>query len=119
MAGKDIPLSVERLMHLSSVLGCFGFAFSKNRTHAVEFKKQSGECIYVKTTGKLSNVMDPRMTGSGLVLGGISGSETWNSNFSSFPRAKRNGLKPEKFGIAFDLAEPMEAEKVLRAREVL
>ncbi len=119
MAGKDIPDNIANLIHVASVLGSFGYVFSHNRTHAIEFMKHNGECVYLKTTNKLSIVLDPRIASAGKPLGGIVGYESWNSNFSEFPTADRSGKKPEKFGIAFDLATPTNTVEVMNGREML
>jgi hypothetical protein len=116
---EDIAAPIADLIHVSSILGAFGYVFSRNYTHAVEFKNSAGESLYLKTTKKLSIVLDPRTIRDGMSLGGRKGYASWNSNFGKFPKAPRNGASPEKHGIAFDIAAPDEATLVLRDLETL
>jgi hypothetical protein len=116
MAGPDIAPSIAALIHVASILGEHGFGFTKNLTHAVEFAR-GDERIYLKTTGKLSLVLDPRILVSHR-LGKIDGYESWNSNFSAFPKKMRDGKKPEKYGVAFDLRTPKEASVLLYAKGI-
>jgi hypothetical protein len=102
MDGREI---VGWHFEVSNWLGQQGFAFSRALAHAVEFEHPSFGTLYLKPTQKISVAFDPERVVEGKVLAGSRGYESWNADFSKFPRKQRGGERPEKFGLAFDFSD--------------
>ncbi|MGE3643532.1 MAG: hypothetical protein AB7F96_06735 [Beijerinckiaceae bacterium] len=92
----------EVFAKVANRLGLHGFSLDRVLTHAVSFCKL-GRTIYLNDRNKIQIVVDPRVISTSLSLGKFIGKETWNSNFSGFPKKMRGGANPEVFGIGFDL----------------